>query len=74
MSDWGTQFPTNMDAVLAACEKVEIHDGDIYEVKVELDNGDWRVDIKYTDWELEKFTYTLYVNRHGSPLKVDEQR
>jgi len=62
-----------MDHVLAAVEEVENHDGDVYEVKVELDNGVWRVDIKYTDEDLEQFSYILHVGRHGDRLQVHEQ-
>lgn len=65
MTDWGQSFPADLSAVTNKVEEIELHDNDVYEVRIELDNGAWRVDIFWTDWQLEQFGASYIMDTHG---------
>lgn len=65
MTAAGTIFPSDLSAVSAKAEEIELYDNDVYEVKIELDNGAWRVDFYYTDWDLNQFGLSYTMDRHG---------
>lgn len=69
MSDWGTAFPNHLGFVLSKVEEIENHDNDVYKVRIELDNGYWRVDIEYTDWELDQHKLTWMIDHNGQPFE-----
>lgn len=65
MSDWGTNFPKHLDAVAELAAEVEKEGGDIFEVRVQLDNGEWRVDIFWTDEDLDQHQRSWTMSTHG---------
>lgn len=66
MTDIGTQFPRMLTGIVEMVTIVEEKfDGDIYEVKVELDNGAWRVDVFYTDDDLASHKLVGYMETYG---------
>lgn len=64
MSDWGTPSP-DLTVVHEACKTMEAEGLDVHTITVILDNGEWRVTILATDYDLEPASLELSLDTHG---------
>lgn len=64
-NDWNTQFPGDLSEVVRVVDELGAKGLDVHTVEIELRNGYWGVDFKFTDEDMQDGIERAVMNSHG---------
>lgn len=68
LHDWNTTFPPT-DGITEAANQLGDQGLDVHTVMIELDNGGWRVDMLYTDEDMQDGLKQFELSNNGGLIR-----